>query len=283
MKKILIYILPVFVLFGSCNLLGGEELQPAFLYIDEFVVTSDASTEGEATQKIEDAWVYVNGILLGVFEVPVTIPILDTGDVTINIFTGVKENGFSGVGNIYPFYEGFEADLNLVPFETDSVFPTTSYFPDLTFIFLERFELGNAFSELSGSDTGLVIITDPSLVLEGVRSAAAILEGDNEILKVGTGPMLFPPVGQTVWAEIDYRSNTEFQIWINGNYTGGIPISTYMLSISPRETWNKIYLNLGPKVQELQAETYNLEFRADKTDSLETGWIYLDNIKIIAN
>jgi hypothetical protein len=283
MKKLLTLIIPATILLGSCNLLGGEELQPAFLYIDEFVVSSDIAIEGEATQKIDDAWVYVNGILLGVFEVPVTIPILDTGDVTINILAGVKENGFSGVGNIYPFYEGYEINLNLVPFETDSVYPATSYFPDLTFIFLERFELGNAFSELSGSDTGLVIVTDPTLVLEGVRSAAAIFEGDNEILKVTTGPMLFPPVGQTVWAEIDYRSNTEFQIWINGNYTGGIPISTYMLSISPRDTWNKIYLNLGPKVQELQAETYNLEFRADKTDSLETGWIYFDNIKIIAN
>jgi hypothetical protein len=272
----------VLPLGSGCNLFGIEELEPSFLFIDNFSVISDPETEGAPTSKIPDAWVYVNGIALGVFEVPVTIPILDTGLVTISIFPGIKENGFSTVGNIYPFYRAYELDLELHAFETDSIIPALTYLTDLDYIFLERFELGNDFNELSGSDTGLLITTDPDLVLEGNRSAFTVLEGDNSSVKVGTGPMTFPAIGETVWAEVDYRCNMQFDVWVNGNYTGGVPISSYMLSVPSRLEWNKIYLNLGPKVQELQAETYNLQFRAVKSDTLDIGWIYFDNIKIIA-
>lgn len=279
MKRHLQYLLMIPVLVSACT---GDELQPAFVHIADFEVISDPGSEGSPTQKITDAWVYVNGIQLGVFELPVTVPVLDTGTVNISVFAGIKENGFSSIGNIYPFYSGFETTLTLRPFETDSIQPSVDYLSGLSWIYLERFELGNSFTQLSGSETGLEIVTDPELVLEGSRSAFANMEPGISVMKVTTGPLLFPTVGNAVWAEVDYKASVPFEVWVNGNYTGGIPISSYMLTVGARDDWNKIYLNLAAKVATLQAETYNLEFRCYKPDSVSSAELYFDNIKIIA-
>ena len=107
------------------------------------------------------------------------------------------------------------------------------------------------FTQLSGSETGLEIVTDPELVLEGSRSAFANMEPGISVMKVTTGPLLFPTVGNAVWAEVDYKASVPFEVWVNGNYTGGIPISSYMLTVGARNDWNKIYLNLAAKVATL--------------------------------
>ena len=197
----------------------------------------------------------------GCFELPVTVPVLDTGTVSISVFAGIKENGFSSIGNIYPFYSGFETTLTLRPFETDSIQPSVDYLSGLSWIYLERFELGNSFTQLSGSETGLEIVTDPELVLEGSRSAFCQHGARHQCHESDYRAIAFPTVGNAVWAEVDYKASVPFEVWVNGNYTGGIPISSYMLTVGARDDWNKICLNLAAKVATLQAETYNLEFR----------------------
>lgn len=266
----------------SCTLLSGDELTPAFIYIDSFSLTSDLTTEGYPSERIQDAWIYVDGIQLGVFELPATVPVLDSGDHVISIFAGIKDNGISGTGAIYPFYTGFEYTATLIPYKTDTVYPTTSYYESLEFILLERFETGNAFSELLGSDTSLLITTDTLQVFEGNRSGIAVLENTALNLRIGNSPMLFPPVGQVLYLEMDYRNNMEFEVWLTGNYSGGVPIGSYVITLTPKDEWNKIYINLTSQIQSLQAQTYNLEFRALKPSSVTRGEIFFDNIKLVA-
>ena len=266
----------------SCSLFGGDELRPAYVHIEPFTITSDVPTQGSPTEKVVDGWVYMNGQQLGVFELPVTIPVLDSGLRDISVFSGVKENGITAQGDIYPFYRGYEKELDLVPFETDTITPTSSYQEGLSFLFLERFEIGNAFNMGSGSDVGLEVITDVDLVLEGNRSAVGLLGGDDFYLRVVTDPLNLPPVGSPCWAEIDYRSNNNFDVWLTGYYPGGVPLSSYLITIVPRDEWNKIYLNIGAKVQEMQADSYSLEIRSLRPVTVSSAWLYLDNIKIIA-
>lgn len=284
-KKLIISINILFAaasITGGCKVLSGEELQPSFLYIDTFSLTADPATEGFPSYRITDAWVYLEGLQLGVFELPTAIPILDSGLHTLSIFPGIKDNGISGTGAIYPFYKGYTYNTTLIPFITDSVSPATEYIPSANFFYMERFETGNSLSELGGSDTGVNIITDPALVFEGSRSASIVLENTAAYARVGTAPMLFPPVGQTLYFELDYRNNIELEIWLTGNYTGGVPIGDYVLTLTPKDTWNKVYINLTYKIQFLQAETYNLEFRAVESSSVEKGEIYIDNLKLIS-
>lgn len=270
------------ITMSSCALFDGEELTASYLHIEPFTVTSDELTQGSPTDRIVDGWVYINDELAGVFELPATIPILESGEREISVLAGIKENGIMADGAIYPFYRSYTVDRELRADLIDTLSPTTTYPPGINFIFLERFELGNSFNQLSGSDIGLEVINDEDLVLEGSRSAVALLGGDDQFLKVGTDPLLLPPVGQLCWAELDYRTNNTFDIYVTGYYAGGIPISTYLITIAPRENWNKVYLNLGTKVNQLQANSYSLEIRATKADSLDAAWLYFDNIKIIS-
>lgn len=274
--------MPSLLLHQSCSVFGGDELQPAFIYIDTFTLTSDLTTQGYPSENITDAWVYVDGVQLGVFRIPATIPILDTGFHTVVFFPGIKINGVSGTGAIYPFYSGYSYPTELIPYQTDTVKPGTAYYTDLEFILLERFETGNAFSELSGSDTSLLITTDSALVFEGLRSGVAVLENSTTSLRIGTPPMLFPAVGQLLYMELDYRNNMEFEVWVTGNYSGGVPIGSYVITISAKKNWNKVYINLGAQINLLQAETYSIEIRASKPSTLTRGEIYIDNVKLVA-
>lgn len=94
--------------------------------------------------------------------------------------------------------------------------------------------------------------------------------------------MLFPPVGQLLYLELDYRNNMEIEVWVTGNYSGGVPVGSYVITLSAKENWNKVYINLADQVNLLQAETYNLEIRAKKPESLTRGEIYIDNVKLVA-
>ena len=64
----------VFTVF--CLLLSScvtENAVPAYLSIPNFTLTT-TSAQGSAAQKITDAWVYVDGNLNGIFELPAKFP-----------------------------------------------------------------------------------------------------------------------------------------------------------------------------------------------------------------
>ena len=87
MKKIT-YLLILLVL-SSCQKedTGGI---PTYLKIDN--ITLD---EGNTTSNITDAWVYVNGQLQGVYELPAKFPVLEQGNTDIKVYAGIKNNGIA--------------------------------------------------------------------------------------------------------------------------------------------------------------------------------------------
>ena len=51
--------------------------------------------------------------IIGVFEIPSSIPILSQGLHSFDIYPGIKVNGISGNRIKYPFYSKFETELEL--------------------------------------------------------------------------------------------------------------------------------------------------------------------------
>ncbi|MBC8173431.1 MAG: hypothetical protein H7X71_05930 [Chitinophagales bacterium] len=252
------------------------------MYINKFSLTCDPETEGYPSEKITDGWIYVNGEEIGVFELPALVPVLQSGEADIIVLPGIKENGISGIGVIYPFYKGFTTTISVAETETDTLYPSTSYYPEDSFILAERFELGNAFSPSAFSDTSFVIVTDPADVFEGSRSIKGVLEGGNYFFRSATYPLTLPEVGNPVYMELDYKGDTAFEVWIEG--TDLISVSSrYVITVSPKEDWNKIYVNLYESVQALQKDTYKLEIRFDRTDAVPSASVFIDNVKIVAD
>ena len=91
-----------------------------------------------------------------------------------------------------------------------------------------------------------------------------------------------PTIDHQLFLELDYKCDIPFNIWVKCNTATGNSLYDEVLTITSKENWNKIYVNLNATLQyfaSFQPESYHLEFRAINT--LDTATIMFDNIKII--
>lgn len=277
-------ILISFLIWSGCDLINPDEQVPSYIYVDAFTITSTVETQGYPSEKITDAWVYANGIFVGAYEIPATIPILSEGETDIIVYAGIKENGISGVSMIYPFYNAYTTTRNLTPAATDTIHPTSTYKPSagITFSLLERFESSNTFEGIE-TEVALNTTSDPELVFEGNRSAIATMLGEADTFRVIAGTTIpFPGADKQMFLELDYQSDISFNVWMKCN-TFNLPVYDEILTVTGKDFWNKIYINLNPSLQffaQYQPESVQLELRAINP-TVDSAVILLDNVKII--
>ena len=78
------------------------------------------------SSKMHEVWVYVEDEALGVWEPPV--PILASGSQRVQVIAGIRRNRISSDIIQYPFYETWEAPLDLVLQQTTVVEPVFTLF-----------------------------------------------------------------------------------------------------------------------------------------------------------
>lgn len=282
-REILIILFAV-GLFAGCEIINPEEITPSYVYIDDFTLSTNLETQGYASSKITDGWIYINGTFIGAYELPATVPVLTEGETDIIIYPGIKENGISGVSMIYPFYNAYTITRTLTAGATDTLHPSCTYKPSagIQFDMLERFESSNAFGGVE-TEVGLNTTTDPSLVFEGNRSAIANFYPDLDTFRVASSePIAFPGADKQMFLELDYLAGMDFNVWLKCNTTDQ-PVYDEVLTITEKDYWNKIYVNLNPSLQffaQYSPISIQLEFRAVNYDN-DTSSIMFDNVKII--
>ena len=117
-------ILILFIWFiSSCRLIDQPEKIPSFIHIEDIAFSISNSLEGSQSEKITDAWVYVDGNLEGVYELPTTLPLHYEGNHNVTIYPGIKKNGISADREKYPFYTSFTETVNLIPDSIIEIFP----------------------------------------------------------------------------------------------------------------------------------------------------------------
>ncbi len=260
---------------ASCNIINPDEDIPTYLYLHSPTLITDENSEGLATEKISDAWVFVNDESFGVYELPAHIPLLADGRNAISILAGIKNNGSSVDRNQYPFYNSDTMTLNLVATETDTIIPEFEYLKSITFELIEDFETGNEFEKLER-------ITDSSIAQYG-SNVGAILLGDSIESRSITSLTEFdlPSGGVTVYLELDYKNDNTFFVGIIGHLNSGEAVEALKVVVTPQENWNKIYVDLTEEVGVLNGGTHQILFFADLDDENTEAKIYLDNIKLI--
>jgi hypothetical protein len=92
-----------------------------------------------------------------------------------------------------------------------------------------------------------------------------------------------PKTAPYVYLEMDYKNNVSFGVGLEANLANDPnTISLVKLNLNPQDEWNKIYINLFPEIQLLDADEYRIFFRVqDQTIPDEEVEIYFDNIKLI--
>lgn len=265
---------------SSCH---KEAPIPAYIHIDQCALTTTYSIQGSSSQKIIDAWIDVDGKSVGTYEMPCTVPVLYSGQHTVTVFPGIKENGITTSRVQYQFYNTYSVTATFTPGSVLKINPTTAYASYAIFSFIEDFEGGaTGFCDSTGSDTSMQLITTPNLVFEGLKSGGVILTG-NKTQYYGVTCAKYPlPNTPPIFLEMNYNCNTEFNVGVvaydaSSNYLG----QTIALTLRPTIGWNKVYVNLNDAVISNNAAKYSIFFSMLKNS--DPSYFYLDNVKLVAH
>ena len=303
--RYLSFLLIVLVLF-SCKKFKGSQEIPTYLRIEPWTFTTNYVIYGAATQAITDAWVYVDGSLLGCYEIQshddglyVMVPVLEKGSHQLHLYPGVKLNGIASTRIQYPFYQPYVITENLVPGQIDTINPSTIYYSiDSTSMRFKR-EAMEDFEDInnikldstSNSKTRIKQIShrtnqnawlDPNDTLNHYRSGRVQLTDSINVFEIASKELRnLPNVGNYILLELDYKCDNRFLVgmYIHTSQSGIMDKELYYLK--PTDEWKKVYLNFSPTVTEnFTADYFKFYFRGLNGEADTTNF-YFDNIKLI--
>ncbi len=283
---LLLMLLPVGFLNNSCV---KNNPAPSWLEIGKWTVQDNPNAQyplGDLElNNFTDAWVYVNDKLIGVFELPVKIPLLVSGNAKIAIYPAIKDNGISATKRMYPFTDPYIVYMDLVQNETLSIDPVTQYAASVK-AYYEDFEdtVSDIENDPSQNNT-LIIANDPAISNTG-RYGWVHFDSDHSTWSGYTNAQLNLPFSSEIYLEIDYRNT-------NPLLQGLIAISPTEVKNNPNiqlnkqtpgeDVWKKIYINLREIVSASASGSYfEISFQAALEDSgLSESDIYIDNIRVV--
>ncbi|MFM2267344.1 MAG: hypothetical protein RL757_785 [Bacteroidota bacterium] len=268
------------VIFLGC---GKANEIPAYLDIQPFTLQVNSS-EGTGRHRIVDAWVFAGDENLGIFELPATIPVLGTGSKKISIFPGIRQNGIKSSTFIYPMFTKDTTTLNLVPNQTFLLRPRTKYDRTAQFLYIEDFENpahSMRFNEDLSGKTGFVSVLGG---VEGRSGKLTLRRSDTTVAarKASSFRITLPAQYESFFLEFDHRSDVDFGVGILAYEDPTDKYVPFVKSIMfPRTDWTRTYINLTNEARTLKTRDFRVYFSTVLSDSLQTGDVWIDNLKIL--
>ena len=271
----------VFTVF--CLLLSScvtENAVPAYISIPNFTLTT-TSAQGSAAQKITDAWVYVDGNLNGIFELPAKFPVADIGKHEFQVFAGIRQNGQKQNNVIYPFFQPYKTTLDLKAGETTTVRPTTTYLTESRFWLIEDFEFNNSFRIDRDNNPNLKFVNADN-GFEGKSGLITLTKANPLMEKASNVKAQIPTSAVSTYIEFHYKTEVELSVGIFGSSSSNaIGTTTYKVTLFPNTFWNKAYLNMTQEIKDMQLTDFQVVFRSLLPDSLAQATILIDNVKLV--
>ena len=152
--------------FTSCK---KSQNAPAYVYIPGISVTSSYGVSGSSSSNITHVKVFNENQLIGVYELPINVPILDENQATIRCIGLINNNGSASDIIDYIFYEPSANEVLLESEKQDTIYPNVVYNPSSTTDYwFEDFEgAGMAFSPGIGNVSEMIITENTTEVFEG--------------------------------------------------------------------------------------------------------------------
>ncbi len=276
-------ILLLSLLTVSCSKNSYKADRPSYIEISSIDLTTNFATEGSNSHGITDAWVFVDDVSIGTYELPATFPLLEEGTHRITIFAGIKVNGISIDRGIYPFFKPYELSLDLITGTTSTLNPTVSYYSGIEFAWKEDFNLGHSMVKSGLSDTMFILMSIDTLPALGANSAVIFLDQNNSYFEARTSQKYFtPPQGFAVYLEISYKTTNVFSVGVYKNTVTGTEKVNPFLNIRANSAWNTMYIELTDYMKvHTDAISFEVYFSAALETGLSSSTIYIDNAKLI--
>ena len=274
---------------SGCYKFKGDETIPAYISIDKVSVSTYYPEEGTDSEAIVDVWVYLDDGLLGVYELPATIPVLASGKHKLELRPGIKLNGISSTRVPYPFYKPiiFE-DFDFIPGTPTQPLGTitTSYYSDTKFAWLEDFEISNISIE-DYNDT-IIERTEPENNPIAFLSPNSRYSGEISLTTersqwtgISYNSFDVETAGTIIILELNFKTNNFFQVGLLIRDQFSLEEKD-LLILNHTEEWKKIYINLGSNLSLYpKAYDYKIIFRSGLESGSTSAKVLLDNIKIV--
>ncbi len=267
-----------------------DEPIPSYLTIEPFeLLETDLGWHGSISQKITHADLFMfdstnnESVSLGVFELPATIPVLNTGNFSLNIDPVIKANGSSLNLQAYPFYTRFSKPINLKSDAPQSVKPSTKYNEDAVFEVIEDFEnSGTLFSVERDGNANTAVVRSTEDVFEGQYVGLVKLDTANVGIVAQTEGLFDLSVATSgkVFIELNYKTDVPLTfgiIPVSDNGQEGDPIWEWF--VVARDEWNKIYFNLTDAISTTNFKRFAIAFSS--TMPVENGKFTLTEAEIL--
>lgn len=285
--RLFILLLSIIFILSSCV---KNNPDPAWIEVNEWQLNSNidlSGLEGELTESITNAKVYVNDDLLGIFEVPFRIPVLKSGPCNIKVYPVVINNGISATKKLYPFLNLYEIDAELIQNETLTINPVTSY-KSITNFWVEDFEdINNSIENDANTSLATLQLSNENLTAFNGNFCGKVTLNQNDTTWVAnTTEQLAIPKGSECYLEIDYYVTNDLYtglLYVNPDNTTQNNVNIRLNGQSPEEAvWKKIYIELKELVIASPNQAQFLQtFSAFLDEGDSEGLIYIDNIKVL--
>lgn len=259
---------------------------PAWLQIDSVGMTTHYPTQGTPHQNFKDVWVYLNGRLLGAFELPFKVPVLSFGLVDVLLRPGIFVNGFASLRAQYAAVQFLSLQCTFKPDSVTRLYPVFKYDSLVTFPFLEDFEStgiqftaspGSASNMVRMSGTGVGFFSNACGLLE--LPAHSSLPAQTETIN----SIYLPKGGRPKMMEFHYKCNAPVDVLLVCFSSSGLRSEKYILTLkSTQAAWNKVYITLTPFTDGFQeGNLFRPSFRIPAQAEGDNPYLALDNVKIL--
>lgn len=277
-------LLPLWLVAGS-GCAKEKAGNPAFIEID--TISLNAQNHGSSSSHFTDAWIYINSNLLGAFELPARIPVLQEGNADVIIFPGIQLNGLSTVRTQYLKTVPYQGSLNFVPGQTIKMNPVLKYDSLTVFEYMENFEQAGVTIDKSEGAYGQYtrILGAPQIAFEGGGCGLLTHDGaENTITQIETNNWFTLPKGDVggIYFELNYKCNTSFTVSLLAKPSDGVVQRIGVIGINPSPTWKKMYVGISSTVNQYTAgNQFKPVIGYSRNPSIPVQEVYIDNLKML--
>jgi len=293
-RSVFALLVPVFVLnaLSGCEIINPSEDTPSYVEIKNFTLDPRkgvSETYGTPSNNITDAWVYANGKLVGVFELPAKFPVLEKDSVKFEIYPGIYADGMKGARFPYAFYTHINKRYFLKPGEVTTIAPVVQFDPNVATPFRVYEEFNNANSNAlqvaTGSPYKLETNRDSLADFRFANGSVGVVYGNSATTQPVILESFFkgqlPQNGTPVFLELDYRTTMPMQIGVTAN-VGGADYTVTDLNLNPGREWKKTYVNLTDEVMHssFRGASFSILIKANRTSDAR-DYVAIDNVRLI--
>lgn len=285
-KNWLVCIIIFLSFISGCEIINPPDPIPAYIQVDTITVSGNSSQQS-LIHEVQDVWIYVNGSVVGTYQVPFSVPVLPAGEHSVTLEPGIKESGLASFREVYPFLKSYKFDTLLSELDTIVINPVFEYDENAIIPLNEDFEsLGVEFENTESSDTSLMIVSNSNTI--NGKSGYIALDEDHTQFDCRTTDIYDLPRTSKVYVEFEYyseKANITAGVFAQ-EISGGnlVDVRYSVITLFPDTKWHKVYVNLTDVIAARpSAYGFRLYFSANKPENTsgELVEIYIDNIKIL--